>query len=74
MEEQIILVTQEGCPFCKATKDFLDKKGIKYKEISPEEYEKIYKQEILAVPVTCNKNKCVVGFDAKELEKLISES
>lgn len=70
-EKKIILVTAEECPFCKLTKSFLDKKGIKYKEMTPEEYEKEYKEEVLGVPITCNKDKCVAGFNPKELENIV---
>ncbi|HEX9912831.1 MAG TPA: glutaredoxin, partial [candidate division Zixibacteria bacterium] len=29
----VTIYIREGCPFCKALKEDLDKKGVKYKEI-----------------------------------------
>lgn len=70
MTEKIIVVTDKGCPFCKMTKEFLDKKGTKYTEMTPEEYEKIYKKEVLSIPITCSdKGKCVFGFDPEKINK-----
>ena len=74
MGKEVILVTAEGCPFCSETKNLLDKKGVQYNELTPEEYNKKYKEEIKNVPLTClieeGIKRCVIGFNKEELDKL----
>lgn len=63
----VTIYIREGCPFCKALKEDLDKKGVKYKEIdvikNPE-----FQEELLnlakrkAVPVMVKDGKVTVGF------------
>ncbi len=63
----VTIYIREGCPFCKALKEDLDKKGVKYKEIdvikNPE-----YQEELMnlakrkAVPVMVKDGKVTVGF------------
>jgi glutaredoxin 3 len=63
----VTIYIREGCPFCKALKEDLDKKGVKYKEIdvikNPE-----YQEELMnlakrkAVPVMVEDGKVTVGF------------
>lgn len=74
MEKEIILVSEDGCPFCYETKNLLKKKGVQYNEITPEEYNKLYKEKIHSVPLTClieeGIKKCIIGFNKEELDKL----
>lgn len=72
----IKIYTTPTCPWCKRTKEFLEKKGIKYKEINvssdrkaAEEMVKISGQ--YGVPVLDINGKVVVGFDPDKIEELI---
>jgi glutaredoxin len=67
MEKEIIIYTTPICPFCKAAKEDLDRKGIKYKEIdvskNAEELEKMIKiSGKRFVPVMVNGENVTVGF------------
>jgi len=74
MGKEVILVSEEGCPFCYETKNLLNKKRVQYNEMTPEEYNKLYKEEIQSVPLTClieeGKKRCIIGFNKEELDKL----
>jgi glutaredoxin len=63
----VTIYIREGCPFCKALKEDLDKKGVKYKEIdvikNPEFQEELLKlAKRKAVPVMMEDGKVTVGF------------
>lgn len=63
----VTIYIKEGCPFCKALKDDLGKRGIKYEEIdvvkNPEYQEKVIKlAKRRAVPVMMEDGKVTVGF------------
>jgi glutaredoxin len=63
----VTIYIREGCPFCKALKEDLDKKGVKYKEIdvikNPEYQEELLKlAKRKAVPVMVEDGKVTVGF------------
>ena len=63
----VTIYTREGCPYSRAMKEDLDKKGIKYKEIdvmkNPEFQEELLKlAKRRAVPVMVEDGKVTVGF------------
>ncbi|MDH4223168.1 MAG: glutaredoxin family protein [candidate division Zixibacteria bacterium] len=63
----VTIYIKEGCPFCKALKEDLDKKGVKYEEINviknPEYQEMVIKlAKKRAVPVMLKDGKVTVGF------------
>jgi len=63
----VTIYIREGCPFCKALKEDLDKRGVKYKEIdvikNPEFQEELLKlAKRKAVPVMVEDGKVTVGF------------
>jgi glutaredoxin 3 len=63
----VTIYVKEGCPFCKALKEDLDKKKIKYEEIdvvkNPEFQDKLMKlTNRRAVPVMVKDGKVIVGF------------
>ena len=63
----VTIYIREGCPFCKALKKDLDKRGVKYKEIdvikNPEFQEELFKlAKRKAVPVMVEDGKVTVGF------------
>ncbi|MBU1744691.1 MAG: glutaredoxin family protein [Proteobacteria bacterium] len=67
VEKEIIIYTTPRCPFCKAAKEDLDRKGIKYKEIDvskdAEELEKMVRiSGKRLVPVMVDGENVTVGF------------
>ncbi|MBI5967042.1 MAG: glutaredoxin family protein [Deltaproteobacteria bacterium] len=67
VEKEITIYTIPACPFCKAAKEDLDRKGIKYKEIDvskdAEELEKMLRiSGKRLVPVMVNGENVTVGF------------
>ncbi len=72
----IKIYTTQTCPWCRATKDLLNKKGIKYKEIDVSKDRKLAKEMIkksgqYGVPVLDIDGKIIVGFDKERIEELI---
>ena len=66
-EKEITIYTTPTCPFCKAAKEDLGRKGIKYKEIDvskdAEELEKMLRiSGKRLVPVMVNGENVTVGF------------
>lgn len=66
-EKKITIYTTPTCPFCKAAKEDLDRKGIKYKEFDvskdAEELEKMLRiSGKRLVPVTVDGENVTVGF------------
>jgi len=66
-EKEITIYATPTCPFCKAAKEDLDRKGIKYKEIDvskdAEELEKMLRiSGKRLVPVMVNGENVTVGF------------
>ena len=63
----VTIYVREGCPFCKALKDDLDKKGVEYEEIDvvkkPEFQEKVIElAKKRVVPVMVEDGKVTIGF------------
>lgn len=63
----VTLYIKEGCPYSRALKDDLDKKGIEYEEIdvvkNPEYQDEVMKlAKRRAVPVMVEDGKVTVGF------------
>jgi glutaredoxin len=64
---EVTIYIKEGCPYSKALKDDLDKKGIKYEEIdvvkNPEYQDEVIKlAKRRAVPVMVEDGRVTVGF------------
>ena len=67
MEGNIIIYTLPDCPFCKAAKEDLQKRGIEYQEVditqNPEAEEKVVQiAGKRVVPVILESEKVTVGF------------
>ncbi len=67
MEEKVIIYIISNCPFCKAAKEDLQKRGIEYQEIdvtqNPEAEEKVVQiAGKRVVPVIVKGEKVTVGF------------
>jgi len=66
-EKKITIYTTPTCPFCKAAKEDLDRKGIKYKEVDvSNDAEGLEKMVRISgkrlVPVTVDGENVTVGF------------
>ena len=67
MEEKVIIYTMPGCPFCKAAKEDLQKRGLKYQDIdvtqNPKAEEKVMQiAGKRVVPVVVQGEKATIGF------------
>lgn len=68
MEQKAIIYTKPGCPFCRAAKDDLTRRGIAYAEINVQaDKEALETMRRLAggesiVPVVVERGKVTVGF------------
>ena len=63
----VTIYIKEGCPYCRALKDDLDKKGVEYEEvdvvIDPEYQEKVVElAKSKVVPVMVEDGRVTVGF------------
>jgi glutaredoxin-like YruB-family protein len=76
--KKIIIYTTSSCPFCEATKRFLQEKGYTYEERNVENNENYLKEMIdksgqWGVPVIDIEGKIVVGFRPREIEAILNE-
>ncbi|MBI4154666.1 glutathione S-transferase N-terminal domain-containing protein [Candidatus Woesearchaeota archaeon] len=73
---KVVIYTIPTCPWCKKTKQFLKKNKIKFKNINVsknlvKKNEMIRKSGQEGVPVIDIDGKIIVGYDEKELKKLL---
>ncbi len=81
MPKTVTVYSTQTCPYCRLEKQWLDKSGIKYKNIFVDEdeaaaQEMIKKSRQMGVPVTeltdaKGQGHIVVGFDKPKLAKLL---
>jgi len=74
----IKIYTTPTCPWCNATKDFLNKNNIKFKEIDVSRDRKsaeemIKKSGQYSVPVLDINSEIIVGFDKERIEQLVKK-
>lgn len=72
----VIIYTTPFCQWCKATKEFLTKKKIKFieKDVSKNKklaQEMVKKSGQYGVPVLDIKGKIIIGYNPEEIEKAI---
>lgn len=75
-QKKVMIYTSTTCPYCEMAKDYFKTKGIKYEEMSttePENRKTLVSMGIRGVPAIFIGDKHVVGFDAEEIEKLMTE-
>jgi len=73
---EVIVYTTPTCPWCKRAKEYLQNKGVKYKEINVAEdrnaaAEMISKSGQRGVPVIDIDGNIVVGFDREKIDNLL---
>jgi glutaredoxin 3 len=64
------------CPYCKMAKEYLDKKGIAYKDVNVQEDDKaaqemIQKSGQMGVPVLDINGKIIIGFDRGAIDEAL---
>ncbi|NOY35470.1 MAG: glutaredoxin family protein [bacterium] len=74
--KNVIIYTTPGCIYCKVAKDFFDENNVKYTEYDlSEDAEKrdemVKKTGQMSVPMIEIGDDIVVGFDKKEVSRLL---
>ncbi|MCG9480001.1 MAG: glutathione S-transferase N-terminal domain-containing protein [Actinomycetia bacterium] len=75
----VLIYSTNTCPYCKQAKDYIKSKGVDYQEIDVSSSRKkleemIEKSGQMGVPVIDIGGKVVVGFDKKEIDRLLGEN
>lgn len=76
--KKIVLYTTSACPFCEATKKFLQEKGYSYEEKNVGQDEKALQEMVQksgqwGVPVIEIEGKIIVGFRPNEILAALEE-
>jgi glutaredoxin len=78
MQNKVIIYTQNNCKYCQIVKNYLKDKDISYEARNMDDPEKgeLYKGEhaqygYQAAPVTVINGEAVVGFDLRNLNRLL---
>ena len=75
VKKKLRLFVYKGCPVCSEAKIYLRKQGISFEEINIDDYPEL--SNFPVAPVICQmgkkgkKGKCQIGFNEKEIQKLI---
>ena len=74
-KKTIRIFTSTGCNICKQSTAYLRKQGISFEEVNIDDYPEL--RDMPFAPVICQmgkkgkKGKCQIGFNEKEIQKLI---
>lgn len=76
--KKIIIYTTTHCPWCRATKEFLEKIGFEYEERNVETNsewanEMVEKSGQYGVPVIDIEGKIIIGFSPEEIIQALNE-
>lgn len=76
--KKVIIYTTSWCPFCEATKEYLNQKNIPYEEKNVEldlqaRDEMVGKSGQLGVPVMDIDGKIVIGYSPDEIDRALEE-
>ncbi len=74
----ITVYSADWCAFCRATKEYLDKKGIQYQEKNVEEdpafaQEAVNKSGQTGIPVIDVDGTIIIGFDRPRIDAVLHE-
>jgi len=76
MENNVIVYTSQGCPYCKKVKEQLTAWGIPFEERNVSEnyeyFEELQQKKIFGTPATYINNKLVLGFQEAKMRKLLN--
>ena len=75
----ITIYSTTQCPYCKMAKEYLDQKGIPYKDINVQDddeaaAEMIRKSGQMGVPVLDINGKIIVGFDRGAVDEALNSN
>ncbi len=74
--KNVTVYSTPTCPYCVRAKEYLTKKGIVYKDVNvavdrAAAQEMVRKSGQMGVPVIMVDDKVVIGFDVRELDRLL---
>ena len=75
--KDVIVYSTPTCPYCVRVKEYLTKKGVAYRDVNvavdrAAAHEMVQKSGQMGVPVIAVDDKVVIGFDQKELDRLLN--
>ncbi len=75
--KDVTVYSTPTCPYCVRAKEYLTKKGVAYKDLNvavdrKAAEEMVAKSSQMGVPVIVVDGKVIVGFDQKELDRLLA--
>jgi len=75
--KDVIVYSTPTCPYCVRVKEYLTKKGVVYRDVNVAvdrvaAHEMVQKSGQMGVPVIAVDDKVVIGFDQKELDRLLN--
>jgi glutaredoxin-like YruB-family protein len=75
--KDVIVYSTPTCPYCVRVKEYLTKKGVVYRDVNvavdrAAAHEMVQKSGQMGVPVIVVDDKVVIGFDQKELDRLLN--
>jgi len=75
--KNVTVYSTPTCPYCVRAKEYLTRKGVAYKDVNvavdrAAAQEMVQKSGQMGVPVITVDGKVIVGFDQRELERLLA--
>ena len=75
--KDVIVYSTPTCPYCVRVKEYLTKEGVAYRDVNvavdrAAAHEMVQKSGQMGVPVIVVDDKVVIGFDQKELDRLLN--
>lgn len=74
----VTVYSADWCAFCQATKEYLEKLGVKYQEKNVEERQEYIEEAVkksgqMGIPVTDIDGTIIVGFDRPRIDAVLKE-
>ena len=75
--KNVTVYSTPTCPYCVRVKEYLTKKGVVYRDLNVAvdrvaAHEMVQKSGQMGVPVIAVDDKVVIGFNQRELERLLA--
>jgi len=75
--KNVTVYSTPTCPYCVRAKEYLTRKGVAYKDVNvavdrAAAQEMVQKSGQMGVPVITVDGKVIVGFDQRELDRLLA--
>jgi len=75
--KSVTVYSTPTCPYCVRAKEYLTRKGVAYKDVNvavdrAAAQEMVQKSGQMGVPVITVDGKVIVGFDQRELDRLLA--